>query len=768
MFTDPARALAAARAAVAAGNGATDDASRQATATAHWLEGEALSRLRRDSEAEPIVARALAEAGRRWPDSKLRADLLMTWGSILQNRNKAASALAAFQQAHNLFRGLHDARKQAIALLMIAALYSDAQDGNSALRYYQSALDTYAADSNLQISIYNNRANVLLDMNRVAEAEREYATALRIARATGSPGLLIPMLNNLARVSIRQGRLSAAQAYLDQAYANADRAGADASRAGTDAVSAELAERRGQLARATFYIDRAFSKIDPADTSTWLRDAHEAAYRILERSGRLRDALTHLAAIRQIDNAVSKLAADTNTALMAARFDSTNRDLKIAQLKTDDALRSAELERAHAFFRTALMGGATLLIAIVAGLLGLGYVQISRSRAKIRVANRNLSRSNAALGAALRAKREFLATTSHEFRTPLNGILGMTQLLLVDPELPESARDRVAVLRDAGKAMETLVEDVLDVAALEDGPLTVNAATLDLRALLGQLADVWRQKATEQRLGFSVDLDACPTLIHCDARRIAQVVGHLLSNAVKFTPRGQVSLVARPIAGAESCVEIVVTDTGIGIAQDQHKAIFDKFYQVDTSTSRQYSGIGVGLAIAANAARALKGSIAVESQPGCGTVFRFLLPVALVARPAVRDAELRGFGSRIVLVEPNPITLAMTRQALTHIADRIDAVPTVSAARQALQASETALLLARADLARDAEDLTDLLRTANASGAQSLILLGPADGLEPAQAEAMGASLVLRRPLELPALASAVASLGIARTALAA
>ncbi|SFK15386.1 Signal transduction histidine kinase [Sphingomonas sp. NFR04] len=752
MFADPEAALAAARA--AEGAASKEPGPSPLAAKARWLEGEALSRLDRDAEAEPLIGRTLEQARTHWPNTRLHADLLMTWGGIEQNRGRAAAALDAFQQAHNLFRTLHEPRKQAIALVMIASLYNRARDNESALRYFQAALDADSGDRNLRMSIFNNRGNALLDMGRPADAARAYQQALLLATASGEPGLQVPILNNLARIALQQGRLAAAQRYNDTAFA-ASRGHSAEYDGSLHAMQGQIALKRGAVADAVAAIDTAFAHIGDPRSPTW-REVHQAAVDIYTRAGRPADALAHLKALKRIDDEVTKVASDTNAALLAARFDATNQQLRIEKLRTNAANQRARFARDRALFQLLLVGGLLFVAVGGAALLGFALFHIHRSRREVRSANRDLAASNAQLGKALEAKREFLATTSHEFRTPLNGILGMSQVLLADTTLGDEARARVAVVQDAGQAMQALVDDVLDMASLDSGEIALEQAPFDLRALLETLGRRWAAEAAQRGLAFELDAADCPAMLVGDARRVGQIVHHLLSNAVKFTPDGSVTLAAHPLADGSAGVAITVADTGIGIAGDQHAPIFRKFYQVDGGTARAFGGIGVGLALAQTFASAMGGTLTVESAPGAGATFRLHLPEAVAPPAMATDAVPPPAGPRLLLVEANPLARGVTIHGLLQAGFAVEAVATLAEVEGRL--AEFDLLLIGAEVAPSAAALAAPLAAARTAGTSAVVLFDPDGSVSREAVEAAGAALALARPIPLADLVATLAT----------
>ncbi|RZL98845.1 MAG: hypothetical protein EOP68_24890, partial [Sphingomonas sp.] len=331
------------------------------------------------------------------------------------------------------------------------------------------------------------------------------------------------------------------------------------------------------------------------------------------------------------------------------------------RLRAEELRRSVAAAESQARFERTIFVVAASAVTVIIGLLTWLLFTIRRSRDKVRAANDDLATTNAALGKALAAKTEFLATTSHEIRTPLNGILGMTQVMLADPALDGGVRERLGVVHTAGTTMRALVDDILDVAKMETGNLTIEHVPFDLCATLTAATQLWEVQARGKGLAFRADLDGCPALVIGDPARLRQVVFNLLGNAVKFTADGGVTLFTRVDRDAGR-VEIVVVDTGVGIAAAQQESIFEAFRQADTSTTRRFGGTGLGLSISRNLAEAMGGGIRVDSVEGEGATFTLTLPlVEAVAAPVVRAPDA---ASSVLVVERSPIARAMWRSLL--------------------------------------------------------------------------------------------------------
>jgi len=244
------------------------------------------------------------------------------------------------------------------------------------------------------------------------------------------------------------------------------------------------------------------------------------------------------------------------------------------------------------------------------------------------------------LEASNRYKSEFLANVSHELRTPLNSILLLSKMLAENGTGERSAGDsrQAQIIHAAGADLKALIDNILDLSRVEARQMSLLAETVDLRKLLTDVIELLQPQFDVKRLQMDLQIDAdAPASIVSDGEKIRQILINFLSNAVKFTDRGGVTV--RLFRGASSPVCISVTDTGIGIPQGKLDMVFEAFKQADGSTSRRFGGTGLGLTISRELARLMGGEIRVDSEPGKGSTFTLLLPEQIPVMPAGEDSS---------------------------------------------------------------------------------------------------------------------------------
>lgn len=430
---------------------------------------------------------------------------------------------------------------------------------------------------------------------------------------------------------------------------------------------------------------------------------------------------------------------------------------QLNQIEADAAERVAEQQRNYALIAISISGLGILVVVL--------FVHIPMERFIVR-AQARIQANKSRAEAASNAKSAFLATMSHEVRTPLNGIMGLSEVLISRERDPENLR-LLRLIANGGEMLLTIINDVLDISKIEAGKTEFEIVDFDLHTVSSSVCQLFEAQALSKGVTVTMVCDHTENSwrVRGAEKQIRQVLTNLVNNATKFTESGEVTVHLSVESGAhpnERIAQISVADTGIGIATEAIPDIFEQFSQADSSTTARYGGTGLGLSIVKKICDELGGTVTVESALGVGSTFRVCLPITLLPETKPQEASeafCTAFSGHVLVADDNKVNRLVAKKLLNSLGLTVDlAEDGVEAVRRFQEANYDLILMDVRMPTLDGLDATRQIRVIEGrTNAPRVPVVGlSANALEEHRAAGLEAGMdgYLTKPLRKEALAN--------------
>lgn len=602
---------------------------------------------------------------------------------ILINNAKASALSSNYSEVFsNLFRaqevieGSNSYYNDLIELELASALQK--LNRSTYGKYYTDLLQEGNAQLNTvdQIDLNIVSAYIQSDLNRASNAYALANSARDLSRSINSTYLELRSLVTLANIELERSNLNEAKAFKQMINA-LQRLGEfpiiDQSIAALDIKLAAQENLHSKVLELSVGFLNTYKGDNPSDKYI-LDDVYTHYSAALEKSGDLATALQVKEKQLDLNEYIAREGAFRNFEQLRAAYELKRQDTKSIEQQAKDELSYQEQQ-----IEQVLKYSALIALLVLSVLLILLYRQVrvkKRTNATleqrntlINQQNQELRKMNTVLEDARQqaeagsvAKSNFLAVTSHEIRTPMNGIMGMASLLL-ESELNEEQKKYVETIQTSSENLLTILNDILDFSKIEAGKMNIETTLIDLEKLLDEVMIIFSKQAKDKNIELSRFIgNAMINQFRGDVLRIRQVLINLVSNAIKFTENGQVRILveldellrAQTDDARIAKLRFSVRDNGIGISEEKQKKIFESFEQEDTSTSRKYGGIGLGLSISKKLVELMGGEIGLTSEKGVGTTFYFTLNVEIPNSVTLKKAPILEETKVISSAEPLP------------------------------------------------------------------------------------------------------------------
>jgi signal transduction histidine kinase/AmiR/NasT family two-component response regulator len=588
-------------------------------------------------------------------------------------------------KAIKIYRDLHDPQGEMIGLSNLVYEYESSGNFQKALEielHVFKMLDSLKiSDTNMKASVLDGLGTIYKNMGRYAESIKSYDEARKLHQQNNNLYFYnITLFNmvdfflsdtlNLYGKEIGDNRKSAdiALAYLEELISLNKSVQDSSMLIQCYVMSANAFLQKGETNKA----------IERAKEAEALKFNDQNLPSMLNYTGSLADIYRHCQSYKKAMDyyiATINLIDSLDRSKMAEKVEQLNESFQVEQVQGQLSQKEQQLAKSRVI--TWLFIALSALILIMALVVSYFLRQKQKAAKLLEQQNREIEKARNRAEQSEKFKERFLASMSHEIRTPLNAVIGMTGLLLDDPQPPKT-ESYLKNIRQAGEHLTGIINEILDLSRIDAGKLELHETTFSLQKLLDEIGIMTGIRAKEKDLQLIIHKEVgSPDWVSGDSGRIRQVLLNLAGNAVKFTERGSVQVKmtgGEPVEG-KTMVTFSVEDTGPGIPKELQAAIFEEFVQAGQEGEQKVAGTGLGLSISRKLVERMGGTLSLESEPGKGSVFSFSIPMVLSSEEAFNVIEkekelsvsaMKG-SFRILVVEDNPSNQIVTEGMLEKI-----------------------------------------------------------------------------------------------------
>jgi signal transduction histidine kinase len=566
----------------------------------------------------------------------IEANILNNLGNIHLSWGNYSESLEYYLNSLNISEEINDSNGLSKSFNNIGIIHFDWGEWDKSLYYYQKS---YVVDSLLgnitgQAQTLNNIAIIYDEMGDDEKAEEVYRQSLDLAKIAGNFFMIAVSSSNLGEFHAENGNYDIARRYFEDAMDYYTRANSTIGIAETDILMGGLLSKTGQYTEALEYFSKGLEKVRPLNLSYAIMNALLGMEKVYVETGNMKAAYACLKEYHELNDSIFNIKISNQLALLQKGYEIQKLDQEMELQQARFLEQKSRIRRQT--ITLAALAGITLIIIIFSILLGWQYRLRLRAWKQLLAQHREILKNRQELILAKekaeesdRLKTAFLMNLSHELRTPMNGIMGFTELLKKGTASQEEQQNYLELISSASKQLLSVLNDIIDMAAIETGQIRIEREVISPEALFTRLFDQFQGIKEEMgkkniALRCSLPVNSDEHLIMADGKRLSQIIQKLLDNALTFTSEGEVEF-GYTVKDMEG-LRIFVRDTGIGIERRQHEVIFEKFRQVDNTTTRKHGGSGLGLAISKGLAEMMGGYITLASEIGKGSTFYIDIP----------------------------------------------------------------------------------------------------------------------------------------------